>query len=66
MVPKSLRDQVGMSTGPVEVTVVGAALRIEPVVDDQVVERDGRLVIVAEGPELSVEHVAELRHADQK
>ncbi len=55
-----------MSAGAVEVTVVGSALRIEPVVADRVIERDGRLVIAADGPEISVQDIRELRLADQK
>jgi bifunctional DNA-binding transcriptional regulator/antitoxin component of YhaV-PrlF toxin-antitoxin module len=66
VVPRALRDQVGMSAGAVEVTVVGSALHIEPVVSDQVIEQNGRLVIAADGPETSAEDIRELRLADQK
>ena len=49
VVPKVLRDQLGLVAGSVELSADGAALRVEPVVLDDVVEEDGRLVIPASG-----------------
>ncbi len=66
VVPKELRDAVGISAGPVEVTVVGAGIRIEPVVTDDLVERDGRLVIAAGDGDLTVDDVRALRRRGRR
>lgn len=66
VIPKALRDRLGLQPGEVEVTADGAALRIEPVSETTLVERDGRLVIPSYGPELTDDVVRELRDADQR
>lgn len=66
MVPKPLRDQVGLRPGEVEVTAHGTALRVEPVTGETVEERDGRLVIPASGQTLTADDVQGLRHAEQR
>ncbi len=66
MIPKPLRDQVGLTAGEVELVADGAAVRIEPVTGTDVVERDGRLVIPSSGSELTQDVVAALRRADQR
>jgi|CXWL01.1.fsa_nt_gi AbrB family looped-hinge helix DNA binding protein len=45
VIPKPLREQLGLQPGPVEVTADGAALRVEPVIDDSV-ETDGDLLVI--------------------
>ena len=66
VIPKSLRDRLGLQAGEVEITAEGASLRVEPVFDNSLVERDGRLVIPASDFLLSDEFVYELKSADQK
>jgi AbrB family looped-hinge helix DNA binding protein len=66
VIPKPLRDQVGLVAGEVELVADGAAVRIEPVTGSDVVERDGRLVIPSTGSELTQDIVAALRRADQR
>ena len=44
VIPKRLRDSIGLQAGEIQVTVDGAALRIEPVGNDEVVMEGGRLV----------------------
>lgn len=72
VIPKRLRDRVGLAPGKVEVTVDGAALRIEPHLDSELDDDDGlelvggRLVIPASGMELDDEWVDEMRRADQR
>ncbi|HMS48234.1 MAG: AbrB/MazE/SpoVT family DNA-binding domain-containing protein [Candidatus Microthrix sp.] len=72
VIPKQLRDVVGLVPGKVEVTVDGAALRIEPLVDSELDETnglelvDGRLVIPASGMKLDDALVDEMRRADQR
>ena len=61
VIPKSLREQVGPSPGPVEIDVDGAALRIEPVPDVDLVERDGWLVIDAHDVVITDDDVRRLR-----
>lgn len=45
VIPKALRNQLGLRPGEVELTADGAALRMEPVHEDTLAEADGRLVI---------------------
>ncbi len=55
-----------MQAGPVEVTVDGAALRVEPVAGEELAEENGRLVIPFTGVTLTDEMVRALRDADQR
>lgn len=66
VIPKLLRDRLGLTPGEVEVTSEGAALRVEPVAGTELGERAGRLVIPATGSRLDSETVTNLRDADQK
>ncbi|MGH9289291.1 MAG: AbrB/MazE/SpoVT family DNA-binding domain-containing protein [Acidimicrobiales bacterium] len=66
VIPKPLRDQVGLAPGEVDLSVDGASLRIEPVHDDALVEEDGYLIIPASGATIDDELVHSLRHADQR
>jgi len=61
-----LRDRVGITAGEVEITVDGAAVRIEPVAGEGLVEIGGRLVIPASGLGVDDALVRELRDADQR
>jgi AbrB family looped-hinge helix DNA binding protein len=65
VVPKALRDRLGLQPGEIEVTADGAALRVEPVSSDSLVQRNGRLVIPSSGSPLTNDLVRELRDADQ-
>ncbi len=66
VVPKPLRDQVGLSEGgQVDVVVEGAGIRIEPVSGGEVVEEAGFLVIPPSGRRLTDDDVREIRLADQ-
>lgn len=66
VVPKVLRDRLGLQPGPVEVVADGTALRVEPVAGDTLDEHNGRLVIPASGLALDDESVRALRDADQR
>lgn len=66
VIPRQLRDRVGITPGEVEITVDGAGVRIEPVAGEGLVEVDGRLVIPVSGVELDDAVVRELRDADQR
>jgi AbrB family looped-hinge helix DNA binding protein len=65
VIPKPLRDELGMVPGEVELVRDGAGVRIEPVAGNGVVERRGRLVIES-GVALTDEEVRSLRLADQR
>jgi len=66
VIPKPLRDQLGLRPGDVELTADGAALRVVPVHDDALVEADGRLVIPGSGVTIGDELVQALRDADRR
>lgn len=66
VIPKALRDEVGLRPGAVEVTVHGAGLRVEAVAGDEIEELDGFLVIPARGAKLDDEVVQALRDAGQR
>jgi bifunctional DNA-binding transcriptional regulator/antitoxin component of YhaV-PrlF toxin-antitoxin module len=66
VIPKSLREQSGIASGEVEISLDGAAIRIEGVAADDLVEEDGLLLLPSGGPELDADAVRELRLADQR
>ena len=66
VIPKGLRDRLGLVPGEVEVTADGAGLHIEPLTDDQLEDEDGLLVIPAVGATVSDDLVRTLRDADQR
>lgn len=66
VIPKPLRDRLGLRPGEVELTAEGAALRVEAVTDDVVEQRGDRLVIPPSGEPVTAEDVSELRRADQR
>jgi AbrB family looped-hinge helix DNA binding protein len=66
VIPKPLRDELGLRPGEVEVTSDGAALRIEPLASGHLVEERGRLVIPAAGVAVDDALVRALRLADQQ
>jgi AbrB family looped-hinge helix DNA binding protein len=66
VIPKALRDTVGLVPGEVEVSADGAGLHIEPLADDLLDDEDGLLVIPATDVSVSDELVRTLRNADQR
>jgi AbrB family looped-hinge helix DNA binding protein len=66
VVPKVLRDRLGLRPGAVEVSADGAALRVEPVSETRLERRSGRLVIPAAGVKLDDASVQALRDVDQR
>ena len=67
VIPKPLRDQLGLVPGEVEVSADGAALRVEAIVGDQIIEIDGRWVIPgsADATAIDPELIENLRDADR-
>lgn len=66
VVPKELRDRLGLRPGELEIEVSGAGLHLEPLAGDGLVDREGRLVVAASGGRLSDADVRALRDADQR
>lgn len=66
VIPKELRDRIGLGPGEVDVRVDGAALRIEPVASDRLSERNGRLTVPASGGVIDDDEIQSLRDADQR
>ncbi|UJP09470.1 AbrB/MazE/SpoVT family DNA-binding domain-containing protein [Microbacterium sp. KUDC0406] len=65
VIPAAIRERVGMLPGPVDIYVDGTGVRIEIETHDNVIEKDGRLVITG-GPALTPDDIRELRLADQR
>lgn len=65
MLPKALRDLVGIRPGEVDVVADGAGLRVEPIAPDAVTEREDRLVVAKSGTLIDDDLVRALRDADQ-
>lgn len=66
MIPKALRDRLGLCPGEVEVVADGAALRVEPPAVEHLIERGGRLLVPPAGAPLDDLEVVALRDADQR
>jgi len=66
VVPKPLRDRLGLRPGPVELTADGNALRVEAIAGEGTEERSGRVVIPPSGVAISDGDVRALRDADQR
>ena len=66
VIPKVLRERLGLRPGIVEVVADGTGLRVEPLAEDLLEERDGRLVIPPSGTPVDDETVRALRDAGQR
>lgn len=66
MIPKQLRERLGLRPGEVEVDVDGADLRVRPIAGDELDEQDGWLLVPGTGTPLTDADVRALRDADQR
>ena len=66
VIPKQLRHHIGLGPGEVEVTAEGAGLRVEPLAEESLDDRAGRLVIPAAGAQINDDLVRSLSDADQR
>ena len=66
VVPKALRDSIGLVPGEVEITVDGAGLHIAPLAEERLEDEGGLLVIPATDIDISDDLVRTLRDADQR
>ncbi|GGD68292.1 hypothetical protein GCM10007269_09260 [Microbacterium murale] len=65
VIPAALRERLGMIPGPVDLIMDGTGIRIEVETHDNVVEKDGLLVITG-GPTLTDDDIRELRLGNQR
>lgn len=66
VIPKAIRERVGLVAGEVEVVADGTGLRVEPIAGSELTERTGRLVIPASGTMLRDDDVRTLRDGAQR
>jgi len=67
VIPRELRERLGLGQGPVDVEADGADLRVRPLADDSLLDDDdGWLVIPATGSSITDDDVRTLRGADQR
>jgi len=66
VIPKVLRDKLGLGPGSVQLEADGAGLRVSPLAGDALESRDGFLVIPASGVSIDDDEVRALRDADQR
>ena len=66
VIPKNLREQLGLVPGEVMVSADGGALRVEPTSRDDLVEENGRLVIPASGMVVDDAMIDAMRDADRR
>jgi len=66
VIPKPLRDRLGLRPGEVDVTADGNALRVEPVVDSSLERSGDWLVIPSSGETVTAEQVQEMRDLDRR
>ncbi len=65
VIPKALRDRLGLRPGVVEVRADGTGIRVEPIALECLQERAGRLVIPATGAVIDDDTVRSLRDDGQ-
>lgn len=66
VIPAPIRERLGILPGPVDIMIDGTGIRIEVAAPDDLVEKDGRLVIRGSGARLTADDIRELRLADQR
>lgn len=66
VIPKPLRDRLGLRPGQVELIPDGSGVRIEPLAQGEVEEVNGRLVIPPAGAPIDDDLIRALRDADQR
>ncbi|PZU44532.1 MAG: AbrB/MazE/SpoVT family DNA-binding domain-containing protein [Microbacterium sp.] len=66
VIPSAIREQLGLVPGPVDLFVDGTGVRIEVDAHDELIERNGRLVVPGSGIPIDADDVRELRLAAQR
>jgi len=65
VVPKELRDALGITPGEVELTIQGTRIVLEQPTS-RLREEDGHLLLPLGGPALTDDQIRDLRFADQR
>lgn len=66
VIPKALRESLGLLPGIVDVHAEGTGIRVEPLAGESLDERGGRLVIPGSGTPIDDDFVRSLRDGDQR
>ena len=66
VIPKTLRESVGLGPGVVEVVADGTGIHVEPLASEGLEERGGRLVIPPGGSVVDDDLVRSLRDGDRR
>ena len=66
VIPKQLREVVGLRPGEVEVFAEGTGLRVEPIAGESLEQRGARIVIPAAGAQIDDALIRSLRDAGQR
>jgi hypothetical protein len=66
VIPKALRDSLGLRPGPVDVWAEGTGIRVDVPADESLEDRGGRLVIPASETSIDDDIVRSLRDAGRK
>ncbi len=66
VIPKALRERIGLRSGDVEMTAEGSSIRITPIAGDELVASGELLVIPQSGTVVDDDLVRTLRDADQR
>ena len=66
VIPKPLRDDLGLRPGEVEVTADGTGLRVEPIASESLEQRDGLSVIPPAGAAIDDALVTRQRDAGRR
>lgn len=66
VIPKALRESLGLLPGIVEVRAEGSGLRVEVPAEESLTEQGGRLVIPASGAKITDEQVRAWRDDGQR
>ncbi|MDR2011865.1 MAG: AbrB/MazE/SpoVT family DNA-binding domain-containing protein [Rhodanobacter sp.] len=66
IIPAAIRARLGLVPGPVNIVIEGADVRITAIAPNKLTQREGRIVIAADGPTLNADDIRELRLANQR
>ena len=66
MIPKPIRDRLGLVPGEIEIEIDGAGIRVEPTSGSGLRREAGRMVIPPSGITIDDDDVRDLRLGDQK
>lgn len=66
VIPKEVRDHIGLRPGELELQIDGSGVHLEPLAGDGLVEREGRLLVAESGDVVTDDDVRALRDAERR